>query len=164
MCSSTIEKSGFERYLSSLLARCLNESHGTILVSRVGQPIVKVKGMKDAVVLDPPLDIAGAFLSYKSEPNAEAMLELQRSEALLIGMLQSDGIVVFDDTGKVSAYRVFFKEGPAKGARGKRGATTAAPEGGARRRAYEGLKLLVGSELNGALFRSQDGLTEFQGV
>src|SRR3712207_7413730 len=41
---------------------------------------------------------------------------------------------------------------------------TVAVVGGARRRAFEGLKTLTGSHLSGLLFRSQDGATAFKGV
>jgi hypothetical protein len=168
LCCSKCSSSEFKIFFHSLLERSLNESHGTILVCQSSGPITKVKGMNDAVLLNPPLNLADAFMTYKTHGDANSILELQRSEALLIGMLQSDGIVVFNDQGAVTAYRVFFKETrttsekrtEAGGARNK----TPAPLGGARRRAFEGLKSLVGSELLGALFRSQDGVTEFKGV
>jgi hypothetical protein len=163
-CTSATAVEGFPEYLGLFLPKALNESHGSILVCRTAGPITKVRGMKDAVVLTPPLDLGSAFADYKNTNSAESILELQRSEALAIGMFQSDGIVVFDDEGKITAYRVFFREVASSKSVGEQKKPKVAPVGGARRRAYEGLKQLVGTELNSVLFRSQDGLTEVEGA
>lgn len=165
MCVAGCNESDSELYFHTLLTRCLNESHGTILACLPTGSITEVAGMQDAVVIDPPLDLLTAFTNYKTSNSADAILELQRCEALLTGMLQSDGIVIFDDQGRVSAYRVFYRE-PAPSNTGDAPASTQGkkkPIGGARRRAFEGVKALVGATLKGALFRSQDGLTEFHG-
>lgn len=163
LCSKNADKNDFASYLSRTLFRILNDSHGTILVCQTGgRPITKIKGMKDAIVLSPPLDLFSVYSAYRSTGSADSILELQRTEALVGGIIRSDGIVVFDDFGRVTAYRVFFQE-RAK-ATGLRGTPKSAPIGGARRRAFEGLKALVGSELACSLFRSQDGLTVFQGA
>ena len=166
LCCSNVDGLEFKAYLRSILGRSLKESYGTILVCRSTGAITEVKGMNDAVLLDPPLDLKDAFTAYKTFGNADSILELQRSEALLIGMLQSDGIVVFDDQGAVTAYRVIFQDTRAAvGAKRRKGREKpAGPVGGSRRKAFEGLKGLVGGELRGALFRSKDGATEFIGV
>jgi hypothetical protein len=169
LCCSNGTSAEFTLFFNSLLGRSLNESHGTILVCQSSGPITKVEGMNDAVVLNPPLDLGDAFMAYKTHGSADSILELQRSEALLLGMLQSDGIVVFDDRGAVTAYRVFFRDARTAAHlkvnvnKPKHLPKTSVPVGGARRRAFEGLKGLVGSELQGILFRSQDGVTEFKG-
>jgi hypothetical protein len=165
LCCSNVDSPEFKAYFCSILGRSLKESHGTILVCRSSRQITKVKGMNQAVLLDPPLDLKDAFMAYKTLGSADSILELQRSEALLIGMLQSDGIVVFDDQGAITAYRVIFQDTRAVSAKGNRGrGQSAASVGGSRRKAFEGIKALVGQELRGAFFRSQDGATEFLGV
>lgn len=160
-CCKAASAEGFSSYFQKFLFRALNESHGSILVCGTSRPIKSIKGMSDAVLIDPPLDIHAAFSSYRSISSSESILELQRTEALLIGMLQSDGIVVFSEEGTVIAYRVFYKD-----TRSKKGATKSAeaPIGGARRRAFEGVKALVGTDIKSALFRSQDGITIYQGA
>lgn len=160
-CTSNTTTDGFSVYFRNLLNKSLNMSHGSILVCRQANDINKVRGMNDAVKITPPLNLHAAFNSYRTINSSESILELQRSEALLVGMMQSDGIVVFDEEGQVTAYRVFYKEVAKK--RGEKDAKTT-PVGGARRRAFEGVKSLVGSELKCALFRSQDGLTVYQGA
>jgi hypothetical protein len=65
-------------------------------------------------------------------------------------------MIVFDTMGRITSYRVFYQpqnEEPA----------IQSVVGGARRRAYEGVKTLVGRPLMSVLFRSQDGLTLFHG-
>jgi hypothetical protein len=80
---------------------------------------------------------------------------------LLHGLLQSDGIVAFNETGQITAYRVFYK--PPKGSEDASKAK-ATVSGGARRRAFEGVSALVGPSLKSALFRSQDGHTMYAGA
>jgi hypothetical protein len=147
--------------------------------------------MTDAVVLSPAIDILAAFEDYRTTNTSDALLELQRTESLLSGLLQSDGIVSLNGSGQVTAYRVFYKP-PSKDAttlpisegsvgamlkgfkslirvpaarKAPRAPPTPAPRvtGGARRRAFEGVATLVGSHLKSALFRSQDGHTVFSG-
>lgn len=147
-----------KRYMRSLIGRLLSASHGTILVC-APKDIVDVEGMTDAVPLFPPIDIINTFEGFRADSSADALLELQRTESLLHGLLQSDGIVTFNQTGQVTAYRVFYK--PPTGANPPK--PTASVSGGARRRAFEGVSALVGPALKSALFRSQDGHIMFAG-
>lgn len=174
------------RYMTGLISRLLAESHGTILACADG-PILSVPGMTDAVSLEPPIEVISVFEDFHTTGTADALMELQRMESLLSGLMQSDGIVVFNPLGEVSAYRVFYRPPPEKvtarqgvgrrewlkilswGARRRQKVEAPSPAkpasvtGGARRRAFQGVSALVGSGLKGALFRSQDGLTIFVG-
>jgi hypothetical protein len=58
---------------------------------------------------------------------------------------------------RIIAYRVFYR--PPQTA----GSVASNVTGGARRRAFEGIKTLVGTQLSSVLFRSQDGLTIYHG-
>lgn len=113
--------------------------------------------MSDAVAVTPALDFGSVFSDYQKSGTAAAVLTLQRCEELLRGFLKCDGIIVFDRTARVIAYRVFYRPPPTQGP------ATENVSGGARRRAFEGLKTLVGTKLVSALFRSQDGLTIYRG-
>lgn len=163
-CTEACEIAGFPSYFVTFLTRALGESHGTILVCKDGE-ITTVPGMRDAIILSPPVDLPTAFAIYRAAESAESILELQRSESLLTALLQSDGLVVFDPAGRASAYRVFYKPEEGAAPAGEEPATQPQPKvvGGARRRAFEGIKPLVGEHLAAALFRSQDGLTEVVG-
>lgn len=149
-----------KRYIRNLVGRLLASSHGTILVCATSD-IVNVEGMEDAVALSPPIDVLSSFEAFRRANSADALLELQRIESLLHGLLQSDGIVVFNQAGQVTAYRVFYRP-PAS----TNGVTEIkqSVSGGARRRAFEGVRTLVGPALISALFRSQDGHTMYAGA
>jgi hypothetical protein len=159
-CTQKCSSEEFRTYFQKLVGDALGRSHGSILVCRDGLPITKVKGMADGVLIEPSIDLESSFETFKKFGTADSILEIQRYEQLLMGMMQSDGIVVFDTAGKITAYRVFFKDtSPAK----KKPKKAPSIQGGARRRAFEGLKSLVGTELECALFRSQDGMMIYEG-
>jgi hypothetical protein len=147
----------FKTYFARLLDAALTSSHGTILVCGEDLNLAGMPEMKDAVPVSPSLDFQAAFLEFHIANSAGSILALQRCEELLEGFLRCDGIVVFDTQGRVSAYRVFFR--PTAETAGAENAV-----GGTRRRAFEGLKALVGQKLVSVLFRSQDGLTLQHGV
>ena len=145
-------------YFVRLISRCLASSHGTILLCAKLNQFNLIEELKDVVRLEPHLNFASVFANYITTPNAESFLRLQANEELLQGFMRSDGIVIFDDSAGVIAFRAFFRGG----AGGSTGVTNVT--GGARRRAFEGLKGLIGSHAQAMLFRSQDGLTLFEGV
>jgi hypothetical protein len=143
-------------YLKTLVTRVIDKCHGTILVVlRSGDPL-SVSELQDYIALDPPLDFGKAFTDYRVSPSPETILKLQSFEALFSGLVDSDGIVMFSDTGMVVGYRAFFR--PASGS------VAIAVVGGARRRAYEGVCAVLGSAVVATMFRSQDGLTLFKEV
>jgi hypothetical protein len=149
--------SDFRAYFARLLDASLTACHGTILLCAEALDLSAVPELRDAVPVDPILDFYTAFAEFQSSATAGSILSLQRCEELLNGFLRCDGMVVFDERGRVNAYRVFYKPN------GGSGDTGTVIVGGARRRAYEGLKGLVGSRLTSVLFRSQDGLTLHHG-
>jgi hypothetical protein len=147
----------FKTYFARVLDASLTSSHGTILVCAEDLDLPTIPEMQDAVPVLPMLDFHAAFAEYQTAGSAGSILNLQRCEELLQGLLRCDGLVVFDTIGRVTAYRVFFR--PTSKPGGEQ-----AVVGGARLRAYEGLKPLVGKQLVSVLFRSQDGLTLHHGV
>lgn len=157
-CSKNLAKSEsadrFETYLRRLLSSSLSISHGTILVCRKNAQTAKISQLKDSVSILPVIDFYKSYSESKID-DAGSVLALQRNEELLSGFMRCDGIIVFNSIGQLVAYRAFYK------------GNAQIPDelvGGARRRAFEGVKELVGQKLSGALFRSQDGLTLFYGT
>jgi hypothetical protein len=144
----------FATYLSRCVDDALYASHGTILVCVNGNA-EDVEGLADFVPVNPALDFYSGFAAYRSSDRADVLVGVQRAEELLRGFAQCDGILVFNQTAQVIAYRAFYNA-PAAGAEGI--------SGGARRRAFEGLKSKLGSGLTAILFRSQDGLTIYEEV
>jgi hypothetical protein len=145
---------GFANYFYRVLQRTLERSHGSILVCDASGGIQGVEGAKDAIMFADPVNFAADFAEYKSTNSAEAMLKLQRSEELLQGLVNSDGIVLFDAGGAVTGYRMFYSPPQPVGP----------VVGGARRRAFEGVRALVGNVILSTLFRSQDGTTLYVGA
>lgn len=149
---------GFRRYFYGLLDRALGEAHGAILICVANNCNAVDDILQDSIVLAPFLDFHGAFKEYRESESASAYLRLQMSEDLLTGFLRSDGIVIFDDAGRVTAYRGFYRASEPILSGGDK------VVGGARRRAFEGVCSLIGLKIKGTLFRSQDGLTLYRGA
>jgi hypothetical protein len=147
----------FQIYFTRLLEGEVSSSHGTILACGQGLKLADVQGMSDAVDVHPVLDFYRVFSDYHSVSSAESILALQRCEELFRGFLRCDGIIVFDTLARITAYRLFYHPAVEAGAEGKK------VIGGARRRAFESIKDLVGKDLISVLFRSQDGLTIYHG-
>jgi hypothetical protein len=135
------------------LSRC----HGTIRVCTEKKSIIEMEELKDGIELQPKLDFFSAYSNYRTDGTADSILRLQSAEELFIGILQCDGIVVFDTKGSLIAYRVFYRTNQSDSY------GSSAPVGGARRRAFEGTKAMVCGILKSSLFRSQDGLTIREG-
>jgi len=150
-------KLGFSDYLAQLLDEALAASHGTILVCATLEKFSAIPDLKIGTPVEPKLDLADRFATYRESNTADSILKLQSCEELLKGFVACDGIVVFDTQGGVLAYRAFYRpSAPA----------TPAEEGvvgGARTKAFTGIRELAGSSLVSALLRSQDGFTDCVG-
>jgi hypothetical protein len=144
-------RKGFNVYFTRVIEEALTLSHGTILICGHDLDLAAISEMQDAVLVSPSLDFQSAFLEFQTANTAGSILALQRCEELLHGFLRCDGMIAFDTSGRITAYRVFFRPVAAS--------TETQVMGGARRRAFEGVKGLVGNQLLSALFRSHDGLT-----
>lgn len=145
----------FIDYFKRMLERTLTACHGTILICGDSEKLKCADTLIDATWLSPPLDFWKAFKDYRSLDSSQSLLQLQHLEELLGGLMNSDGMILFDSRGNVLAYRVFYQGGSA--------ASGASQVGGARRRAFEGVKSLVGANVKAVLFRSQDGNMLFAG-
>lgn len=159
-CTKSLDDPSFTKYFASLLSDAVLNSHGSIIiVAKNAGDILSLDNLGDAVRLNPPLDFYPAFREFVTAQSSSSILDLQRSEQLLRGILQCDGIIAFDDCARISGYRIFFKETNESKAEV---AKLTPVVGGARRRAYQGVQTLVGKSLSAALFRSQDGTTLLQ--
>jgi hypothetical protein len=152
------QRKRFEPYLVRLLTDTLQHCHGTLLAVIVSPEDGHApESMKDGVWLATQIDIANAHQTAIDSKDAQSLATLQAFEALVSGMISSDGVVVFGTNGTLLGYRVFLKPTDEE----KRNL----PEkGGGRRRTYALMQKRIGSELKAALFRSQDGDTECQKV
>lgn len=156
------EKEKFLVYFCRMITRVLEASHGTILVCHPGGHANGVEELSESTALTPVMDLYQAFCEYLADPSAQALVRLQNFERLLAGLVNSDGVVAFSDSGEVIGYRGFFKPRGNQRADEQGKVAPVVVVGGARRRAYEGIVACIGAALSGVLFRSQDGLTLFR--
>ncbi len=142
----------FVGYVDRILSAAIKDCHGTLIA------VVPANGdelpvtLADIVRLKPPFHLYDRYQAHIDEgKTAASVSRLQAASELVSGFIGSDGITVFSDAGHVLGYRAFIHS--------DNGGKTM--EGGARSRAYESMKSLVGTDLTAAFFRSQDGRTEF---
>ncbi len=144
----------FRPYLERLLVDLMQHCHGTLLAIHAplldGQP--RPQELSDGVWLNPTIDLAAIHGAAASLGTAEALADLQAVEALLSGMVNSDGVVVLDTYGGLVAYSVFLKPN-------EKEKVNLPERGGGRRRTYELMRMRLGADLRAAFFRSQDGET-----
>ena len=143
----------FRKYFKRLLERELSACHGTILVCSASDVYPGLACIADRISLVDGIDFFGHFQDFVKENGAEPLLKLQRAEDLLRGFLACDGMILFSNTGKIIAYRVFYRAAKTE--------DEVAVVGGARRRAFAGVCALRTNDLKSTLFRSQDGTTEY---
>ncbi len=142
----------FRAYLRRILSTTIQHCHGTLLAVIPPFDGLTPSSIGNAVRPDPKIDLAelhGAALRLR---DADSLADLRAGEVLLAGMIASDGIVVFGSDGTVRAYRSFIKPEPVE-------ALLLPSEGGARRRAFELMKLRIPTQYVAAFYRSQDGET-----
>jgi hypothetical protein len=145
-------KSLFVGYIDRMLSGAIKDCHGTLIAvvpsSTGGLP----DNLSDIVRLDPPFHLYDRYQRHIDEGRtADSVSRLQAASELVSGFIGSDGITVFNDAGYVLGYRAFVHS--------ENGGKPIS--GGARSRAYEAMKALVGIDLTAVFFRSQDGRTDF---
>jgi len=151
--TESTDKQNFPLYLARLLTSILQHCHGTLLAVVTSGTQSAESALSDAVWPSPKLNLPEAYANARKNDSAEALATLQATEALLKGMIGSDGVVVFAADGTVLGYRLFLKPNADEAGR-------LPAQGGGRRRAYELMKIRIPSMFKATLIRSQDGETE----
>ncbi len=137
------------RFLGDILQRC----HGALCaVMRPPNDQIVPQQFAKSVWLVEPLRLASAHTDAILQKSADSLAQLQALESLLVGMINSDGVVLLGSNGTVLGYRAFLS--PTEEER-----KHPEVEGGGRRRTYELMKGRLNGELRAAFFRSQDGAT-----
>ena len=131
----------------------LVNSHGCLLaVTNMFKPPKALS--HDAVILEQPIDFPLMIREFKREEGTSDWLQhIEKKAQLVEGMINCDGITLFDQFGRLLAYRCFIQL--------PKDNTVV---GGARRRAFEALKARLGKGLCAAFIRSEDGWTDFRSV
>lgn len=131
-------------FLRRLLTHVYRHGHGTLACVVDGN--IKIESVfKDGIILSSPIDFVSDFSSVSEQKNSilEGVFEL------MSGMLQSDGITVFSNDGRILAYNVFLK------LRHEEDSDVKEIVGGARSRAFKALCLI--DIVKSAYMQSQDG-------
>lgn len=102
----------------------------------------------DGTFLDPPISIPDKISEMGQNSSIEKYTELQACLAIISGMINSDGITLFDTKGNILGYNIFINFKNDK----------KATVGGARKRTFEALSNYVkNAQLVVAYYQSQDG-------
>lgn len=142
----------FSGYIDRVLSTAIKDCHGTLIAVVPSEIMDLPEKLADSVVLKPPLHLYDRFKRHIDEgKTAASVSRLQAASELVSGFVSSDGITIFNGAGYVLGYRAFVHS--------ETGGKPAA--GGARSRAFEAMKALVGTDLTAAFFRSQDGRTDY---
>lgn len=156
-CADVVESSKNQAsdYLGRILTEFLRESHGALLAVASCKKPLDPEVFSDGVILQEPVLLIETMLKAMRAKTAAGVLALRSQESLLHGMINSDGVTILGTDGSIRAFRVFVHR-----PRGLSEAQRKMAPDGARSRAFEVLRSLVGETLQAALFRSQDGRTE----
>ena len=145
------DKEAVRNLLTKILTVALLKSHGCILAVTNMRRLPKILA-GDAVRLADPIDFPSLVGQLKRQRNAGSMSYiLERKAELLEGMICSDGITLFDECGRVLAYRCFVRL-----------SRTIGVIGGSRRRAFVTLKGHIGRGFSSVFIQSQDGWSDFE--
>lgn len=134
--------------LKQLLFDALRDSHGSIIAVTSMRTAPKVVS-GDGVILSEPIDF-GSLVEQLSKGKVGRSL-VESKGHLLKGMLNCDGILLFDDHGRLLGYNCFVKVNQKK-----------AVLGGARRRAFAALVDHLNRGLCAVFMQSQDGSSDFK--
>lgn len=139
-----------QSYLTRIMYNALRISHGTIIaVTDKKAPPARI--FSDGIRLAEPIDFPGIIRDVRRSGTSPD--RLTSAACLLEGMLNSDGIILFDNKARLLGFNYFV-----------RAKTNLAENGGARRRAFATLSSSLGKGLCGAFIQSQDGWSEFRGA
>ena len=148
-----VDKESVSSLLTNTLIRVLLRSHGCILAVTNMEKPPKVLS-QDAIILGEPLDFPPIVRELKKKKNDGSLLQrIERKRDLLKGMIECDGITLFDQNGRLLGYRCFISL-----------AASSDVVGGARRRAFEMLSKHLGRGLSAIYIQSQDGWSDYRSI
>lgn len=142
-------KEALTGYLQKLLFESLRKSHGCIIaVTSMKRPPKSLTA--DGVLLDSPIDFAS--LVKETVDGKISPFCLENKKHLVQGMLNSDGVILFDHQANLYGYNIFVKVDKNQDV-----------IGGARKRAFMALSAQIGRGLKSVFMQSQDGWSDFKG-
>ncbi|WP_429069446.1 hypothetical protein [Aeromonas dhakensis] len=136
-------------FLHKLFFDSFRQSHGC-LISVINSNEIPPFLAKDSIILENPINFPELVKKLKQKEIESYVLDSKG--VLLKGMLNSDGVIVFDNNGRLLGYNCFIEfENNGK------------VFGGARKRAYYFIREKIGNDISAIFMQSRDGWTEFHG-
>jgi hypothetical protein len=140
-------------YLWRTLDDSLKKCHGCLIVVTESRTVPRF--LKDGISLEQSLDFNK--LITKAKADVREFLTLNSTGSLVGGLLNTDGITVFDTRGRVLGYNCFVKS-----------SRSSSGIGGARRRAFnticERIERTHSSKITSVFMQSQDNFTLYKGL
>ena len=136
-------------FLKRLLFDALRQSHGCIIAVTNMKRAPKFLS-DDGVILNNPIDFAELVRDLKD--NQISPFCLDSKGCLVKGMLNTDGIILFDNRSRLLGYNCFTKVN-----------RNDKVNGGARKRAFAALTAKLGKGLCAVFMQSQDGWSDYRG-
>lgn len=136
-------------YLKRVLYESLIISHGCIIAVTNMNRAPKILS-RDGVILEEPIDFEELIAKFIKHIIPQSIIDSKSD--ILSGMLNSDGIVLFDCRARLLGYNIFLSI-----------SNNASAFGGARSRAFESLKGIRNRGLYAVFMQSHDGWSEFSG-
>jgi hypothetical protein len=144
-------RQSYQSFATTMLHDLLRKGHGTLIAVVPHNSKAWKRHARDAVLLEEPVDLASQLKAHAYDPTSSALSELLASVDLVEGMLNSDGITVFDTAGRVLGFNWFIRTDTSR-------LTPREKLGGARHRAFAALKARVDvDQVRGTFIRSSDG-------
>jgi hypothetical protein len=135
-------------YLTRVLYNALRTSHGA-LVAVTHRKSAPRRLFNDGMPLREPIDFPALIRGVR---RSQVLPDrLTGASSLLEGMLNSDGIILFNSQAQLLGFNYFV-----------RSKVSGTENGGARRRAFSALSERLGKELCGVFIQSQDGWSDFK--
>lgn len=140
--------------LQRVFIDAMRTSHG-LLIAVLPKDVAPNKVFHDLIMLERPIRLPDLVQGYEQARTQTTHGTLQGAARLLEGMLSMDGIVVLTSDAWVVGFNAFLHF---RDTTHDADAPPVAPAtGGARKRTYEALASMVGTQLVAAFMRSQDG-------
>lgn len=144
---NTNNRPAVSSYLKRVLYESLVKSHGCIIAVTNMKRAPKVLS-RDGVILEAPIDFEELIAKFRKDVIPQSLIDSKSD--ILSGMLNSDGILLFDNRARILGYNIFVAI-----------SNNASAFGGARRRAFESLKGIINRGLCSVFMQSHDGWSEF---
>jgi hypothetical protein len=148
--ASDEHREALKSYLNKLLYDALRQSHGCLIAVSSEEKVPALLS-DDGVILERPIDFSELVKEVATRQTDSAQLDSKGT--LLKGMLNSDGIIVFNRNAKLLGFNCFVKFADANEV-----------VGGARKRAFATLSSNIGTALHAAFMQSQDGWSDFKRI